>query len=209
VSRGTVEFGFVGTAPGLDSPGALEAFGRAHPQIDLRYRELPFPSASTADWLEDVDMAVCHRPPHDVAVWTQLLRREPRAALMPWRHPLAEREAVAVAELLDETFIGLHPSVDPAWAGFWSFDDHRGGPPARRTPDQASNAHEVLAALATREAITAVPASVARVIVNVLTGVRAVSLSDGEPCAIVLAGREDRCTPHVEAVREFAAGGAS
>jgi LysR family hca operon transcriptional activator len=89
--RGTVEFGFVGAAPGLDSPGALEAFSRAHPHIELLYRELPFPSASTAAWLEDVDVAVCTRPPEDPAVWTQLLRREPRAVLVPQRHPLADR----------------------------------------------------------------------------------------------------------------------
>jgi hypothetical protein len=49
---------------------------------------------------------------------------------------------------------------------------------------------------------------VARVIVNVLTGVRAIPLRGGDPCAIELVGREDRCTPHVAAVRAFARGAA-
>ncbi len=44
-------------------------------------------------------------------------------------------------------------------AGFWSLDDHRGGPPLQVTSDQASGPQEVLAPLAVREAITPVPAS--------------------------------------------------
>ena len=37
---GTVEFGFVGAPPSVDSPGSLTAFAESHPEIDLRYREL-------------------------------------------------------------------------------------------------------------------------------------------------------------------------
>jgi DNA-binding transcriptional LysR family regulator len=201
---GTVEFGFVGSPPGLDSPGPLEAFSAAYPLIDLRYRELQFPFTPVASWLADVDVAVCHLPPADPDVWTQTLRREARAALLPKRHPLAGREQLAVADVLDETFIGIHPSVDPAWAGFWSLDDHRGGPPREVTPDRASTAPEVLAALATREAVTTVPASLGGVILGALAGVVAIPLRDAEPVTIVLAGREDRRTPQVATLCAFA-----
>jgi DNA-binding transcriptional LysR family regulator len=201
---GALVFGFVGAPPGLDSPFGLEAFGRAHPAIDLRYRELPFPSAPVTRWLADVDLAVCHMPPADPAVWSQVLRCEPRVALVPARHPLAGRERLAVADLLDETFIALDASVDPVWAGFWSLDDHRGGPPAHTTADRAASAQEVLAALAVRDAVTTVPAAVARLIAGAVAEVVALPLEDAEPCTIVLAGREDRCSPHVTALREFA-----
>jgi DNA-binding transcriptional LysR family regulator len=203
-AQGTIEFGFVGTPPGLDSPGALAAFAETHSSIDVRYRELPFPSLPTACWLSEVDLAVCHRPPADPSVWAQALRLEPRVVLAPKRHPLAERSELPVAEAIDETFIGLHPSIEPAWAGFWSLDDHRGGPPPHVTADRAANAHEVLAALTVRTAITTVPASVAETILNVLSGVVAIPLRDAEPAAIELVGHEDRRNPLVAAFASFA-----
>ncbi len=202
---GTIEFGFVGSPPGLDSPRPLQAFARAHPRIDFRYRELPFPSLPTTSWLAEVDMAVCHLPADHPDVWMQVLRREPRAVLVPQHHPLAGRSALATADVIGEAFIGFHPSVDPRWAGFWSLDDHRGTPPRRVTPDRVRNAQEVLAALAMRRAITTVPASVARVILNAMTRVRAFILRDAQYATIVLAGREDRRTANVAAFRTFAA----
>ncbi len=61
--KGTIEFGFLGAPPGLDSPAHLEAFAETHPDIDIRYRELRFPSVPTTSWLSEVDIAVCHLPP--------------------------------------------------------------------------------------------------------------------------------------------------
>ena len=200
---GTIEFGFVGAPPGLDSPGPLEAFAQAHPEIDVRYRELAFPSVQTTSWLSDVDLAVCHLPPADPNVWVRTLRQEPRVVLAPRRHPLAQRSELTVAEVIDETFIGFHPSVEPAWAGFWSLDDHRGGPPRGVTADRAANAQEVLASLAVRRALTTVPASVAAVIANLLTGVAAIPLRDAELASIVLVGHRDRRNALVAAFLSF------
>jgi len=202
--KGTIEFGFLGAPPGLDSPADLEAFAETHPDIDIRYRELPFPSVPTASWLSEVDIAVCHLPPADPNVWSQLLRLEPRVVLAPKRHPLAGRCELTVAEVIDETFIGLHPSIEPAWAGFWSLDDHRGELPRHVTVDRAANPQEVLASLAVRRAITTVPASVAGVIVNFVTGVTAIPLRDAKPSAITLVGREDRRNALVGILAGFA-----
>jgi DNA-binding transcriptional LysR family regulator len=206
VRRGTIEFGFVGVPPGLDSPEFLEMFSRAYPEIDVCYRELGFPSAVTSSWLGEVDMAVCHRPPLQSDVWAYELRCEPRVVLAPRRHSLAQLPELSVADVLEETFIGLHPSVEPTWAGFWSLDDHRGGPPRRVTADRAANPHEVLAALAVRRAITTVPASVAGLIPDLLPGVVAIPLRDADPATIVLVGHEDRANPLVETLLVFARG---
>ncbi len=201
---GQVEFGFVGAPPGLDARGPLVRFGREHPEIDIRYRELPFPGSSASQWLSEVDIAVCHLPPADENVWTQTVRVEPRAVIVPYGHRLAKRAHVTVSEVIDETFIGYHPSVDPDWAGFWSLDGHRGGPPARVTPDRVSTPQEVFAALAVRDAITTVPGSSAALLVNRTTGISAVLIPDAEPTTFVLAGRRDRRTAHVESFVAFA-----
>ena len=61
---GTIALGFVGAPPGLDSPRALEAFSRAHPRIDIRYRELPFPSPPPPHgWLRWTSPSATRRPP--------------------------------------------------------------------------------------------------------------------------------------------------
>jgi DNA-binding transcriptional LysR family regulator len=201
---GTIEFGFLGTPPGLDSPAPLSAFAQHHPAIDVRYRELTFPSASTSSWLAEVDVAVCHLPPVDPHVWVHPLRSEPRVVLAPKDHPLAGSTQLSVDDVLEERFIGLHPSIEHDWAGFWSLDDHRGGPPASVTPDRAINPQEVLASLSTRRAITTVPVSVAGVIVSVLPTVVAIPLHGADPCSIVLVGHEARSNQLVSALVAFA-----
>ncbi len=201
--RGTIDFGFVGVPPGLDSPALLETFAQDYPEIDVCYRELAFPCARTSSWLADVDLAVCHLPPTDPDVWVDALRCEPRVVLAATRHRLAGHRELSVAEVLDETFIGFHPSVDPMWAGFWSLDDHRGAGPVRLTADRAANPHEVLAALAVRDAITTVPRTVARLMPEFLTGVVTIPLRDAHPATIVLTGHEDRANPLVASLRDF------
>lgn len=204
--QGTLAFGFVGSPPGLDSPAAIEAFALAYPEIDIRYRELPFPPTATGSWLAEVDIAVCHAPPPDPGVWSRTLRREPRVLLVPARHPLAERAELDVQEVLEETFISFHPSVDPDWAGFWSLDDHRGGPPARVTSDRASNPQEVMAALAVRSAVTAVPFSVAPAVLGLLGEAVALPLRDAAPSQIAMVGHLDRRNPLVSSLIGFARG---
>ena len=200
-----VEWGFVVAPPGLHSPGPLTALGDAHPDIDIRYRELPFPGSPTHTWLADVDVAVCHAPLADEGVWSRRLYREPRVVVAAERHPLATRGELTLDEVLDEAFIGFHPSIERTWAGFWSLDDHRGGPPRNVTVDRAANGQEVLAALAVRSAITTAPASVAEVVTGA-AGVITIPLLDAQPSDVVLVGREDRRSGAVEAVLSFLLG---
>lgn len=201
---GTIAFGFLGSPPAFDSPRALEAFAEAHPDINIRYQELPFPFTPTSSWLSQVDIAACHRPPADPKVWARTLRLEPRAVLAPTRHPLATRNELTLAEVMDETFVGFHPSVEPAWAGFWSLDDHRGRPPRHVTDDRAANPQEVLASLASGLAITIVPSSIAGLLANVVTGLAAIPLTDADPTAVTLVGHADRRNPLVQVLVAFA-----
>lgn len=203
---GVIEFGFLGVPPGLDSPGPLADFSQTHPATELRFRELPFPFAPTASWLAEVDVAICHAPPVDPGVWSQELRREPRVVLAPSRHPLAQRSELCVADVLEETFVGMHPSVEPTWAGFWSLDDHRGAPAKRVTLDRARNPQELLASLAVHCAITTAPGYASQVLSSVLTGVVAIPLRDADPSTITLVGHAETNNPHAAAMRAFASG---
>jgi len=200
---GTIEFGFVGSPPGLHSPKTMEAFARAYPEIEIHYRELPFPTVPTSRWMANVDIVACHLPRAEPDVWVRTVRREARVILAPSRHRLAGCAQLRVEEVLDETFIGFDPAVDPVWAGFWSLDDHRGSPPERITGDRAANPQEVLAALAMSDAITTIPESAAGIIVNYLSGLTPIPLLGAAPSQIALAGHEGRVNPLVETLVSF------
>ncbi len=202
--EGTIDFGFVGASPSIAGRLEMDAFAAAYPEVSVRYRELPFPTADTAAWLGDVDVAVCHRPPEHEAVWMRTLRHERRVALMPYGHPLAPRRVLGVAELLDQTYVGFHPAADPAWAGFWSLDDHRGGPPANVTADRAQNPQEVLAALGAGEGITLVPEAAALVLGSIMEDIAVVPVRDAARGEIALVGHVTRRNPLVRCLVDFA-----
>jgi DNA-binding transcriptional LysR family regulator len=203
-SEGTIMFGFLGSAPALDSPDAVAAFAQTYPKIELRFQELPFPSFPTSSWLAEVDVAACHVPCSDPSVWTHTLREDPRVVVVPRGHRLASRARLRVTELLDETFIGFHPFVEPSWAGFWSFDDERGGSPPRVTADRVTNPQEVLASLTVRDAITTVPASVGKLLASFSDQLVVIPVLDAGPSTIALVGHADRHNPLVETLVEFA-----
>ncbi len=203
-AQGVIEFGYLGIPPSVTNPSLIEAFTEEHPGVELRSRELPFPSIPTAAWLADVDVAICSRPATDPQVWVVPLSREPRVVVVSTRHPLAGRSELTVADVLDATFIGFDPSVDPVWGGFWSLDDHRGEPCPHLTVEGAINAKERFAMIAAGRAIATVPAIHAALMTRVLRGVAAIPIRDADPAILSLVGREDRLNPMVEDLRALA-----
>jgi DNA-binding transcriptional LysR family regulator len=199
VASGRLDVGFIGPAPIVNARELFGAFADAHPDTTVSFRELPFPSSPTTSWLEQVDVVFSPPPMAERGVRFQGVRLELRGVVVPNDHPLAERSELAVADVLDELFIGYHPDVQPAWAGFGSFDDHRGRP-ARVTDDRARTPPEMLTMMATRSAITAVPLSDARVIQAVLRGVVAIPVTDAKPAVLGLVWLEDNRNPCVQAL---------
>ncbi|MCW3027576.1 MAG: LysR family transcriptional regulator [Solirubrobacterales bacterium] len=198
--HGTIVFGYLGLPPAYTNQDLIAAFTEACPDIELSLRELAFPSLPTASWLRDVDAAICTRPAPDPNVRFQPLRAEPRVVLIPNDHPLAQRRELAVADVLDETFLGFDPSIDPAWAGFWSLDDHRGRPPARLISDHVNTPQQRFATLAAGCGVATAPACHAAAIANALPNIVAIPLTDAEPATLTLLAHIDRHNPVVEAL---------
>ena len=197
--QGTITVGYLGLPPALTDPDLIEAFTEAHPDIQLVPHELPYPSLPTASWLREVDAAICGRPAADPNVAFQPLRAEPRVLLALNDHRLAQRREVAVAEVLDETFIGFHRSIDPAWSGFWNLDDHRGSP-APHVVGAATTAQERFAMLTAGRGIAVLPACHAASVVKIFQNVVAIPLTDADPVIITLLAREECHSPLVEAL---------
>src|ERR1017187_10560100 len=87
--RSAITIGYIGPPPMINAPELFAQFAEAHPDAEIAFRELPFPRASTASWLEDVDVAFCHPPSADPEVRVQAVRTEPRTVIAPRDHPLA------------------------------------------------------------------------------------------------------------------------
>jgi DNA-binding transcriptional LysR family regulator len=205
-ARSAITVGYIGPPPAINAPELFTAFAEAHPNAEISVRELPFPRGSTASWLGDVDVAFCHEPSPDPDVRIQAVRTEPRAIVAPRDHPLAQRSELTVAEVLDETFIAYDPAVQPIWAGFHSLDDHRGEPPPRMTTDRALTPSQMLTIIASRTAITAVPASDAAIILKVLRGVVAIPVRDADPAVLSLTWRKSNHNSLVTALAVLASG---
>jgi DNA-binding transcriptional LysR family regulator len=195
-----IEVGFIGSPPTLHAPELFAAFADAHPDAQLSFRELTLPRAPTTSWLEDVDVAFCHPPTADLGVHVQAFRLEPRVVIVPSSHRLAQRSELTVEDVLDETFLRFHRSVEPVWAGFWSLDDHRGGPPPHTTADTALTSTELVACIASGRAVTTMPACQAATILNILPDVVAIPLRDADPAALALVWRADSQNPLVAAL---------
>jgi len=110
----------------------LEAFRRAHPRVRLEVVQTTSePGAGVLDGHADVALT---RPPivaqDDPRLEMEAVVLEPRAALLPRRHRLAEAERVDVADLLDDPWIATGPTL-PAVRDFWAAAAERDGEPVR------------------------------------------------------------------------------
>ena len=185
-ARGVIEVGFIGPPPLMTSPDVFNAFADAQPEAEVSFRELPFPRGPTRAWLDSVDVAFCQTPDAAERVGVHPVRVEPRSIMVPAGHRLARAEQAQVEQVLGETFISYHPTVQRSWAGFHSLDDHRGGPPVAHTEDHVATSLEMLGRLASTSALTALPVADARLVAQVLPGTVAVPLSDAAPATVSL-----------------------
>jgi DNA-binding transcriptional LysR family regulator len=203
-TRGTAELGFLGTSPMIDAPELFTTFATEHPEYHIGFRQLSFPRESTPEWIADVDIGLCFAATPHPDVELQTVRSEPRVILAAKSHHLASHKELTLADVLDETFCGTHPSLEPIRAGFWRFDDHRGAPAPHITEDHATNPFEIAAVVATGAAIAATPASNAAHALRALTSVVAIPVVDADPAVLSLIWRKGKETPLIEALAETA-----
>ena len=203
--------GFVGPPPMIGTPALFADFSERHPEAQISFRDLPFPCGATTTWLAGVDVALCQPPASEQGVSVQPVRVEPRAVVAHREHALAEHPQLDAADVLEETFVSYHPEVQPAWAGFHSLDDHRGGPPKRATSDDALTSLQMLGIMSSPRAITTVPYADAQLARQVLPNIVAIPLRDAAPATVSLVWSEDTANPLlddlVEAAKGLASGG--
>jgi DNA-binding transcriptional LysR family regulator len=192
---GRLHIGFMSMTPPMMAGDLFPRFAAAHPEVDVEWRQLGYPTLTPRDWLGDSDAALIWFAPTAPGLSSQPIRSSPLVVAMSNTHRLADRSELSVADVLDETFPGIVDWCDPDWLGYWGLDAYRGGP-ARRTGDGAVTPEEVASIVASGRAITTVPALVAVPFAHL--GIRAIPLLDAAPAVLTLVWPEGAATPLVQ-----------
>lgn len=128
------------TSPGRGGllPAIRSRFTEAHPAVTVKLRQVSWDDSTAG--LEDgtSDVAFVWLPIPDPGRYTWVVvAEEPRLVAMHDTHPLAGREIVDFADLLDEPFLAL-PKSAGVLRDYWLALDARGGRPPRIGAEIAS-----------------------------------------------------------------------
>ena len=128
------------TSPGRGGllPAIRSRFTALHPKVTVQLRQVSWddPTAGLGDGAVDVAFVWLPLPDPARYQWT-VVAEEPRLVALPDSHPLADRDVIDFADLLDESFLALPHSAGPQ-RGYWLACDARGGRPARIGAEIAS-----------------------------------------------------------------------
>lgn len=199
--EGRLHIGFLSLTPPMMAGDLFPRFTAGHPEVTIEWRQLVYPTLTPREWLGDADAALIWLAPTGPGLDSQAIRTSPLVVAMSETHPLAERSALTIADVLDETFPGIVDWCDPSWLGYWGLDAYRGSP-ARRTGDAAVTPEEVALIVASGRAVTTVPEAVAIPFAHL--GVRAIPLLDAPPALLTMVWPQGAATPLVQDLASLA-----
>ena len=189
VGRLRIGFG-MGAALEL-TPHIVEEFSRRFPNVDIEMREFALPDQSAGLSDHWADVAIVRPPLADPDLVTHTLFVEPRVLTVSVRHPLAKRDTLEVADILDIP-LAVGRSDDEEYRRFWSLQDYRTGRTEPLLTPTTTNTEEI-ELIAAGLACTVNPAAIMRYIPN--PGVRYIPIVDVPGSALAIAWRRDRVPP--------------
>ncbi|UGQ11690.1 LysR substrate-binding domain-containing protein [Yinghuangia sp. ASG 101] len=182
------------TSPGRGGllPAIRSRFTAARPDVRIRLRQVAWydTTAGLADGACDAAFVWLPLPEPERFRWT-VVAEEPCLVAMADGHPLAARETVDFADLLDEPFLAIPAEAGPL-RDYWLATDARGGRPPRIAAEVAST-EETYEALAAGLGVVLLAAGNARLVT--LGGVVARPVRGLPPSRFALAWRTDDRNP--------------
>ena len=183
--RRLLRVGFIGYGACAVIDRSLARFADPQAELRLEARQSDFadPTAGLGDG--SVDAAFVRLPllAHELAIET--LTSEPRVAVLPSWHALADRPSIRIDALFDDHWLQM-PGRDPGWRDFWLATDHRHGLAPLLGPE-VRTVEEQLTATATGAYVSLAPESVASYYRR--PGISYVPVDDIEPSEVALAWR--------------------
>jgi len=190
---GTLIIGLLATSPLDVTPKILRAFARERPHVRVSVRNVDFadPSGGVRDG--DTDLAIVWLPFEDRGLVCDRLFDDERMAVIAADHPLANRDELAIADLLDEPMCWVE-GVDPVAGAFWTLDAQRGGPPPIGAT--VTGFEDMFAAVRAGSAIAAIPGSIASRLP--FPDIAARTVAGLPPATVAVCRRERSEDPRVE-----------
>ena len=197
---GQLRIGFgLGAALEL-TPFIVEEFSRHYPNVEIEMREFGLPDQSAGLSEHWADVAIIRPPLADPDIVAHVLFEEPRVLTVSIRHPLARRDTVSVADILDVP-LAVGRSTDEEYRRFWSLQDFRSGMTEPLLTPSTSNTEEI-EMIAAGLACTVNPAAIMRYIPH--AGVRYIPIVDVPGSTVAIAWRRDRVSPLAVAFNRLA-----
>jgi DNA-binding transcriptional LysR family regulator len=185
---GVLRIAALGPAPGGILAPVLDRFGTRHPRVRVEMRTLAFSELVEGLRTGRADVAFLYEPIDEPDLITTPLLTEPRVAVLPASHRLADRQWVTPADLRAETFITHPDSVPLQWRDFWVLVDEIGERP-RVSPRTTDTLDEWLHLIGRGVGIDTCPALISRY--YSWPEVSFVPLREAAPAEMVLARRAD------------------
>lgn len=198
--RTRIRVGTFGEGAGPLTHLILSAFRTANPTIDIHYVELSMVNQLDSVVDGDVDVALLRLPIADSRVTVDPLFSEPRVAVVPADHELANASSVTVEDLLDQPFAVAADGSPAGWRSYWTFDERRGE--ESRVAAEVRSIPESLATIAYRGAVDTFPVTASMAFRH--PGVRFVPLRDAEPTSLAVVSRRSPDNDAVDSFRRIA-----
>ena len=195
--QGELRVGFLSTVANYFMPPVVRAFRERHPGVNLHTEDLTI-AALVAGLRDGALDAGLTRPPLVDDLATEVVLREPVAAVLPEGHPLADRAELTLADLADEPWVLTPRASWPPWHRRYDEDFARAGY-RPRVVQRGTTPQGLLALVAAGVGVTRLTLS-SRSLRD--GGVRFVPLADDE-ALVVLAWRTDAQSPALPALREI------
>ncbi|HEY1095149.1 MAG TPA: LysR family transcriptional regulator [Glycomyces sp.] len=156
-----LRIGFLASAANEKTQRIIAAFRELRPDWRVELRQASWGAPTEALVSGEVEAAFMRVPfPDQEAFHLLELLTEPRCVAMAADHPLAQRETLAFAELVDEPFIAA-PAATGAFRDHWLGAESRGGRPVK-VGAVTEHPDDWLTAIANGDGIALAPASAAR-----------------------------------------------
>jgi DNA-binding transcriptional LysR family regulator len=194
--QGELRVGFLSTVANYFMPPVVRAFRERHPAVTLHTEDIPI-AALVAGLRDGTLDAGLSRPPLVDDLATEVVLREPVAAVLPEGHPLADRAELTLADLADEPWVLTPRASWPPWHRSYDEDFARAGY-RPRVVQRGTTPQGLLALVAAGVGVTRLTLS-SRSLRD--SGVAFVPLA-GDDAYVVLVWRADALNPALPALRE-------
>jgi DNA-binding transcriptional LysR family regulator len=193
--RATLRVGFLGSVANDFMPPVVRAFRERHPGVALEAEDMAI-AALVAGLREGRLDAALSRPPLVADLATEVVYREPVAAVLPEGHPLATRAQLTLEELAGEPWVLTPRASWPPWHAKYDADFAQAGYQPR-VVQRGTTPQGLLALVAAGVGVTRLPLS-SRSLRD--GGVAFVPLA-GEDALVVLTWRAGAAGPLLPALR--------